>query len=194
MKIIVIITAILFFVSNLAAQDHAQITTVSLELDPAPFILGGYSFSLKYSPAKMPKTTFLASVFGADFPNSMMNKINQERGWNDLIIRNSYAFFTDFFLKDGRVGFHFGPSIFLYNKSVELSSVMERTKFTTLYPNLRVGYVWYPFQKIDLYLNPWFNIGSEINLDKNNELNGIEFESNKLYYIAAIHLGYSLNW
>ena len=84
--------------------------------------------------------------------------------------------------------------MFWYNKSVELEATNSRTEFSTIYPNVRAGYVWYPFRKIDLYVNPWFNIGSEINVDSKNEIDGIEFESNKLNYILALHIGYSFNF
>jgi elongation factor P hydroxylase len=36
-------------------------------------------------------------------------------------------------------------------------------------------------------------MGSEINLDDKNQLNGIEIEPNKLNYIIALHIGYSFN-
>ncbi len=193
MKLLLIISAILFSIST-KAQDTIKTNYISLELDPAPFILGGYSFSLKYSPKNMPKTAFMASVYGSDFPNSMMSKENQENGWTNLKLETSYAVFAEFYLKNNRRGFYYGPSMFLYNKSVELSSTNEITKFRTLYPNLRAGYVWYPFKNINLYLNPWFNIGSEINIDNNNSLNGIDYKPSKFYYIVALHIGYSFNW
>ncbi len=193
MKLLLIISAILFSIST-KAQDTIKTNYISLELDPAPFILGGYSFSLKYSPKNMPKTAFMASVYSSDLPNSMMSKENQENGWTNSKLETSYAVFAEFYLKNNRRGFYYGPSIFLYNKSVELSSTNEIAKFRTLYPNLRAGYVWYPFKNINLYLNPWFNIGSEINIDNNNSLNGIDYEPSKFYYIVALHIGYSFNW
>ncbi|MGC9352948.1 MAG: hypothetical protein ACP5D9_03860 [Mariniphaga sp.] len=193
MKQMLIFSAILFNLSVLA-QDTQKTAYLSVELDPAPFMLKGYSFSLKYGPKKTPKMAFMASVYSSEFPNSMMSTVNKENGWTDLNLEVSYAFFTEFFMKNNKRGFYFGPSVFLYNKSVVLSSVNERIEFTTLYPNIRAGYKWYPFKKIDLYLNPWFNIGSEINIDNNNKLQRIVFEPSKFYYIAAIHLGYSINW
>jgi len=193
MKNLLIIAVILFSIST-QAQDTIRKNYISLELDPAPFILGGYSFSLKYSPKKMPKTAFMASVYGSDLPNYMMSKENKENGWTNAKLETSYALFVEFYLKKNRRGFYYGPSIFLYNKSAELSSVNETTKFRTLYPNLRAGYVWYPFKNIDLYLNPWLNIGSEINIDNNNSLKGIEYKPSKFYYIVALHIGYSIDW
>jgi len=193
MKQILIGLAILFNLSALA-QDSLKTHFISIELDPAPFILSGYSFSLKYSSKKIPKLAIMASVYSSKFPNSMMSNINSERGWIDLKLEVSYAIFTEYYFNNNRRGFYFGPSIFWYNKSVELKFVNERTEFTTLYPNIRAGFMWYPFKKIYLYLNPWFNIGSEINIDNNNRLNGVVFEPSKFYYIVAIHLGYSINW
>lgn len=194
MKRLLIISAILFWVSTAVSQEDFNKSYISLEVDPAPFILGGYSFSLKYSPEELSKTAFMVSIYSSDFPNSMMNKVNKERMWTNLRLETSYAIFADFFLENDKRGFYFGPSIFLYNKSVELSSVNERTKFFTLYPNIRAGYVWYPFKNLNLYLNPWLNFGTEINLDNKNELNGTTFIPNKFYYIAAVHMGYSLSW
>ncbi len=165
---------------------------LSIELDPAPYILGGYSVSLKYSSANNPKIAYMASVYQSDFPDGMMIKNNKDKGWTDMKLKTSYAVFVEFYLNEKRKGFYFGPSLFWYNKSVELETINHRTKFSSIYPNIRAGYVWYPFKKIGLYLNPWLNIGSEINLDNKNQLNGIEFEPNKFSYIVALHIGYSL--
>jgi hypothetical protein len=193
MKQIILISAILFNLC-VVAQDTVKTSYISVELDPAPFILNGYSFSLKYSPKNLPEMAFMASVYSSEFPNSMMNKVNKENGWTNLKLETSYAIFTEFYFNKIRQGFYLGLSVFLYNKSVALNSVNERTKFSTLYPNIRAGYAWYPFNKIDLYINPWFNIGSEINLDTKNASHGLVFEPSKLYYIVALHLGYNLNW
>lgn len=180
----------LFFAINVIGQSEST-TQLSIEIDPAPFILGGYSFSLKYAPKSLPKTAFMASVYGSEFPNSMMNSTNKDNGWTDLKLETSYAVFAEFYLNNKRRGFYYGPSVFLYNKSVELASTNQEAKFKTIYPNIRAGYIWYPFKAVDLYLNPWLNIGSEINLDNNNHINEIEFEASSLHYIVALHIGYT---
>lgn len=176
------------------AQDTEKKSFLSLELDPAPFALRGYSFSLKYSPKKAPKTALMASVFSSEFPNSMLSSTNKDKGWTDLKLEPSYAVFAEFYTNSNRRGFYYGPSVFLYNKSVELTSANQRASFSTLYPNIRAGYVWYPFKAVDLYVNPWLNVGSEINIDNKNSLNGIDFEPSKFYFILAVHIGYSINW
>ena len=107
-------------------------------------------------------------------------------------LETSYAAFAEFYLNEEKKGIYFGPSIFWYNKRVELEAINTPTTFSTIYPNIRAGYIWYPFKKLDLYLNPWLNIGSEINLDKDNQLNGVEFEPNKFNYIVALHIGYKI--
>ncbi len=176
---------------SLIGQNEAK-HQLSIELDPAPYILGGYSVSLKYSSANHPQIAYMASIYQSDFPDGMMVKSNKNKGWTDMKIKTSYASFVELYLNKERKGFYFGSSAFWYRKSVELETINRRTEFSSIYPNIRVGYVWYPFKKLNLYLNPWFNIGSEINLDKKNQLNGIEFEPNKFNYIVALHIGYSL--
>jgi len=193
MKQILITLAIVIGIPAVA-QETVKTSNISLEIDPAPFILGGYSFSIKYSPKEFPKTAFMASVYGSDLPDAMMSKQNKEKGWSNLRLETSYAIFAEFYLKNNRRGFYFGPSVFLYRKSVQLNSANERTKFKSLYPNLRAGYIWYPFKKVNVYLNPWVNIGSEINIDTKNRFGEVHYEANKLNYIAALHIGYSLDW
>jgi len=187
----ILTSALVIFSLSLMGQNETK-HQLSIELDPAPYILGGYSVSLKYSSKNNPKIAYMVSIYQSDFPDGMINKPNKDNGWTDLKIETSYAMFVDFYLNKNRKGFYFGPSVFLYNKSVELGQIKERTEFSTIYPNARVGYVWYPFKKVDLYLNPWVNFGSEINLDHKNQLNEIEFEPNKFNYIVALHIGYSL--
>lgn len=176
---------------NIFAQVDSTKHLLAIELDPAPIVLKGYSFSLKYSPKKLPKFAFMASIYSSDFPDGMMNKTNKENGWTDLRLEPSYAIFLEYYLNNQQKGFYFGPSIFLYNKSVSLKTANKRVSFSTIYPNLRVGYIWYPFRKIDLYINPWLNLGSEINIDKKYFLNDVEFLPNKFNYVVAVHIGYS---
>lgn len=190
MKKIGIIVFSLFLAVSIFGQK-SEPAQLSVEIDPAPFILKGYSVSVKYSPKRTQKMAWMVSVYQSDFPNGMMTKVNRDRGWTNMKLKTSYATFVEFYLNQERKGFYFGPSVFWYNKSVDLQSVNNRIEFSTIYPNARIGYVWYPFRNLDLYVNPWFNVGSEINLDAKNQLDGIVFEPNKLNYIVALHIGYS---
>lgn len=174
------------------SQKHSHY--LSLEMDPAPFLLGGYSVSIKYSSKKFSHVAFTGSVYASSFPDKLMSKTNYAKGWRNLHMETSYAGFVDYFFTKQRTGFHLGPSLFLYKKSVSLERHAQRATFHTLYPNLRIGYLYQPFRKIGLYLNPWINVGSERNLDKNNTLEGVTFSANKIQYIMALHIGYQLNF
>jgi hypothetical protein len=180
------------FLSLITFGQNQEGTQLAIEIDPAPYLLNGYSLSLKYSPKQTPKVAYMASVYQSDFPEGLMMETNKNNGWKDMKIETSYAAFAEFYLNEKRKGFYFGPSVFWYNKSVELEAINSPTKFSTIYPNIRAGYIWYPFKNLDLYLNPWLNVGSEINLDSNNQLNGVEFEPNKFNYILALHIGYKI--
>lgn len=187
----ILTTALSILSLSLTGQNETY-NQFSIELDPAPYILSGYSISFKYSTKKTPKIAYMASIYQSDFPDGMMKKTNRDNGWANLKLKTSYAAFVEFYRNKKRKGFYFGPSVFFYNKSVELETFNQRTEFSSIYPNLRVGYVWYPFKKVEFYLNPWINLGSEINIDNKNQLNGIEFEPNTFNYIIALHVGYSL--
>lgn len=175
------------------SRDTTECNTnnyISVEVDPAPFILGGYSFSLKYSPAKFRHFSLMGSVYRSDFPDKMMSEENYENGFRNLKIKTSYAIFTDYFLRENRTGFYFGPSVFFYNKSVESNTTTEVVNFESVYPNLRVGYVLKPFKNSGFYINPWVNFGKEIITNKNEFFNQNDFVSEDFSYIVAIHLGY----
>jgi len=174
------------------STDCSTTTYLAVEVDPAPFILGGYSFSLKFSPAKLKHVTLMGSIYSSDFPDKMMSDQNYENGFRNMKIKTSSALFADYFLKDNRTGFHFGPSVFFYNKSVEHASSGEVANFNSFYPNLRAGYVFAPFKNCGLYLNPWINFGKEIVVGNEASINDSEFTSEDFSYIVALHVGYRL--
>lgn len=186
-------TIILLVTAGVISAQSTSNRFISLELDPAPFILKGYSFSLKFGSKKCPKSSIMASVYASDFPDGMMKKTNRDNGWTNMKYKPSYALFAEFYLNENRKSWYWGPSVFYYNKEVSHESSTTAVSFTSVYPNVRVGYVWAPFKKSGLYLNPWFNIGSEIGLDNNNKLNGQTFELNTLQYIMALHVGYRID-
>jgi hypothetical protein len=123
-----------------------------------------------------------------------MSKVNFEKGFRDLQIETSYAGFVDYFFNENRTGWHAGPSFFVCKKSVGMEGNSQRATFHTLYPNIRIGYLYQPFQKLGLYLNPWINLGSERNLDTNNILQRASCRANFIQYILALHIGYHLNF
>lgn len=178
----------------LRAQDDIKNNYLSLEVDPAPFLLNGYSFTLVYSNEKIPHLAFTGSVYSSKFPDAMMNEVNADQGFRDMRYETSYAFMPEWFLNTNKRGFYFGPAVLLYNKSVSIEDIDDRIYFSTIFPNLRAGYLWYPFKSINLYLNPWFNLGSEINIGNDNIVYDKKFEPNKFHYIMAIHIGYSIDF
>lgn len=192
------IILLLIICFNANAQNDSTISRsknyLSIELDPAPFILGGYSFSMKYSPRKLTHFTFIGSVYSSKFPDKMMSKPNFEKGFRNMKLNTSYAFFADYFIRHDRRGFHFGPSAFLYSKSVGSNSSADVANFKSIYPNIRLGYMYKPFKKSGFYINPWFNLGKEFALDNNNSIEGNEFSSNAISYIIAIHFGYQITF
>lgn len=185
-----IIAGLLLLSSGIQAQSQQNKSTISVELDPAPFILGGYSVSLKYSASEWNHFTVTGSVYSSKFPDKMMGKSNYENGFRDLKIETSFAVFTDYYLKSNRTGLHFGPSAFFYSKTVGSKFDTERLGFKSIYPNLRIGYVYKPFKKLGLYFDPWFNVGKEFVLNRTNARDGAMYATDKFSYIIALHIGY----
>lgn len=186
--------ASLLFLQMHAQNDSAAKHLLALEIDPAPFILNGYSFSVKYGNPDLPHLTFMGSVYGSGFPDKMMTTVNREKGWTDQKFETSFAAFTDYFIRKNKTGFHFGPSLFLYRKSIGMTGSSERIRFSSLYPNLRIGYVCQPFKKLDLYLNPWINFGKEWISSGKTNLGETSFTIPRFQYIIALHLGYYIRF
>lgn len=163
---------------------------LAIEVDPAPCILGGYSFSVKYSPKKLPHFAVTTSVYGSRFPDNMMGKANYNNGFRNLKIETSYAVFTDYFIRKDRTGFYAGPSVFYYNKSVSHIDYNQSTSFNSIYVNMRAGYVYKPFKNLGLYVNPWINVGKEFINGTGNKIKDKTFKPSDISYIAALHIGY----
>lgn len=189
MKKVIILIAFSISIS-VCAQDTIN-HFFAIETDPAPIISGGYSASLKYSPRSMPKTIFMGSFFRSNLPDMMLSKINSENGWANVKIEPSFALSAEFYFNKLRKGFYVGPLLILYNKSCIQKGFDERIYFSSIFPNVRFGYSWYPFKKAGLYINPWLGIGIENDIGNNNILNGKRFEPNTFNYVFAVHLGYS---
>jgi hypothetical protein len=169
---------------------HAEAQrSIAVETDPAPFILGGYSFSLRYTPQLPGYISILGSVYKSTFPDRMMSSSNSEKGFRNLRFETSYAFFGDYFLKENRTGLHFGPSLFLYRKSVQ-SEGKPAYRFQSIYPNLRIGYLYKPFPHCGFYINPWINGGKEIIIKESRSNSGWKIP--EFSYIIAIHAGYRI--
>ena len=164
--------------------------SLSLELDPMPFALGGYSFSVRYADRHMPHWSAMVSVFSSDFPDGMLSSTNRDAGWSALHFRASEALFIDYNFKGTGRGFFAGPSVFLYNNEVTHEPTGQVHAFTSIYPNVRLGYTWFPFKKAGLYLSPWVNVGREIIMNEQETSEIPEYVMDGLKYIAAIHLGY----
>ena len=188
----IIALALLPLISAAQAPRTAAATpgSLSLEIDPMPFALGGYSFSVRYADRNLPHWSAMASVFSSDFPDGMLSSTNRDAGWTALHFRASEALFVDYDFSGKGRGFFAGPSVFLYNNEVTYEPTGEVRSFTSIYPNVRVGYTWFPFKKAGFYLSPWVNVGREIITGEQEASEAPEYMMEDAKYIAAIHLGY----
>lgn len=179
---------------TLGISAHAQQKNyLSVEIDPAPFVLKGYSVSVKFSPKKLSHYSIMGSVYSGDLPDKLMSKENLDKGWKGAHINTSYALFTDYFIKEDRRGLHFGPSVFYYRKSIELKGSTETKNYSSIYPNIRIGYTFNFCKNSRLYIDPWLNFGKELNVDGNPKINSTEYKNNAFNYVMAVHVGYRIN-
>jgi hypothetical protein len=189
----------LFLVLAIIQTCEAQTTkkkqhTIALEIDPAPFIMEGHSFSVRYSNENLPHWSFTGSTFSGKYPNGLLSKANKNNGWENLEFKCSNAVFADYHINADRKGLFFGPSLFSYKNEIENKNAGNKIRFRTVYPNVRVGYNWFPIKKLDLYLSPWVNVGKEFSIDSRNKYNNLTYQTNNIKYIAALHIGYKYSF
>lgn len=80
-----------------------------VELDPLPFVLGGYGGQIGVRPAPLPRWRFAVASFSLDVPDRVA-----ELGGNDgfsLRVRPSIAGYALYYPSEGRGGWAFGGSL-----------------------------------------------------------------------------------
>lgn len=175
----------------MAGSAFAQKPFVAIELDPAPFVLSGYSVSLKVAPPQWKRFTLMGSVFSAHMPDAMMRKSNRDNGWTGVHIMQSAALFVDYYPSATQRGWHTGPNFFWYDRSMFNEVLQLSGGYKSGLYGWRAGYVWQPVRKAPIYLNPWLLAGWESAFPGQAKQPG--FQTNGFSWILAVHVGWGMS-
>jgi hypothetical protein len=144
-----------------AEADEAPIRgDLLLELDPATFVLGGYSAHVRYRPAAAPRWSFGAGTYAMDLPGLLvdLDAANRHAGWN-VRIRSGAALFVDRFLGEAPEGLFAGAEVGLQWIRVANPRLgSARADYTAFLLMPRAGYLWQPLGA-HFYVMPWLGVG-----------------------------------
>ena len=182
--------AVVVVVSVACAQGAAQ-TRVSVASDVTPWTLSGYSVVATVEPVA--HWRFSAEVWGFEFPSLLveLNDANQDEGWRRRV-DVAVAIYADYALNPDGGGFHFGVAVDAIRSTVRRSGVPGDGSFWSLEVLPRVGYRWFVWDDLGLFLNPWVGAGPLVAVESLPVVGGERFEESGVQAVGTVHLGWRL--
>ncbi len=175
------------------AGPSAERTDLLLELDPATFVLGGFSGHVRVRPAMLPAWSLGAGAYAMDLPSFVvgLDPVNRGRDWNARI-RLGAAFFADRFLGDAPRGSFVGLELGLQRMRLENPRLGPGSaEYSALLVMPRAGYLWQPFGS-GFYVMPWVGVGLARKVAGTTALGGETYHVPGVPMFATLHLGWSL--
>lgn len=185
----------LFLVLNsMAVYNNSYSQTIeksvfSMEIDPISTVLGAKTIWGMYHSKSKANYVFGLNLFTSDFSNKvddLLNPKNVDKGF-ETKVKVGGGMSMDYFFAKNHEGYYIGIANLLFNNEVELAS--EAQTFLTHNVVPRVGYRWYPFPKLWLYLNPFLGLRFEYAF-KTIQFEQDEFRAAGLQPFGSVHVGY----
>lgn len=154
-----------------------------LEVDPQPFILGGYGIQpgIRYNHLRAG-----LGNFRLDVPDAIT-----ELGGNDGFhqqVRHSNALYILYFLGD-RSGFAFGGSLRLLRVTFTRDGETDEAKTWQFGPEAIAGYKWHP-TSYGFYVMPWVAVGVTLHESGDPTVAGRTYDPLPLNLFATVNLGW----
>lgn len=187
-KLILSLAMVTLLASMALGQD--QKTRLSLEIDPATFVFGGYSAHLRIQPKSCQHLLVGLGAYAMDMPEPMVNinAKNRNNGWN-VRINQGLGLFGEYYFGHVNEKFFTGAQIGLQEYKLENDNAEGSTNFTDLLVMAYGGYSWKPFNN-GFYLKPWAGIGYLRELSGSNNLNGDVYDKSPITMFATLHMGF----
>jgi hypothetical protein len=169
--------------SNAAAEDDIRL---HLEIDPQPFILGGYGIQpgVRYNRLRV-----ALGNFRLDVPDAI-TEIGGNEGWHQHL-RHSNALYILYFLDKGGAGsgFAFGGSLRLLRLSFTRDGETETAKIWEFGPEAIAGYKWQPTD-YGFYVMPWVAVGVTLYRSGEATVGGETYDALPLNLFATANIGW----
>ncbi len=176
--------------SKASAASPRDLGWISIELDPITTAMGAKNLLVNIAPPKLSNWSLTGIAFAADFPgwvDNILSYRNRDEEFNSRINLSPGAS-VDYYIENERSGWHTGLLMFLWRYEVTRNN--DRARFINHIVMPRVGYRWFPFETVDVYLDPFAGVMFEYNVDGNNQVDGSTVRPTPIVPFATIHAGY----
>ena len=174
--------------SATATLAHAQDTRIHLELDPLPFILGGYGVQVGVAPAPLPGWRVGLGNFSLEVPD-FAAQLNSANDGFHVKVRRSHALYGRHFFS-GLRGFCVGGSLrYLRLEYTHDDSPGARARITELSIEAIGGYKWHPADN-GFYIMPWLAIAKPLYATDTVQLDDNTYEPDFVQLFATANLGW----
>lgn len=185
----ILCSILILCVSNLIGQEKEK-KWIGLETDPISTAFGARTLSAVIEPQTVNHWSLFLNIVNADFPNWMddfLNPKNKGKGL-DSKINIGGGFAVDYFINTERKGIYLGLLNLFFQNEVALNNSKGKLVTHNLIP--RMGYRWYPFDKVNFYLNPFIGLRYEHAFQNTLTVDGIEFRPAGIQPFGTMHIGY----
>ena len=181
---------IFFLALSLPATSEPSPGKLSLEVDPATYLLGGYSIHMRLYPDTLPMWRLGAGVYSMDMPDAFidMNSDNRDENW-DVEINRGVGLFAERYFDKSRTGWFVGVQT--GTQKYELENALLTTGRTDYTSALLMPYGGY-LQELtpNIYIQYWAGIGYNKKIDGSTTLAGEGYDIAPFIGFATLHLGY----
>ena len=163
----------------------------SLEIDPATYLLDGYSLHFRFTlPDPAPNWVFGAGIYRMELPDPLRKMVitNADRDL-EITLTQGYGLFAEYSLRPDRQGWFVGGQLGITRFELHNPSLGPDADYTTLLIMPRIGYRWVPFQN-GFYLLPWAGIGYTPLLSGETAIGERSYHRSGILPLFTLHLGY----
>ncbi len=168
------------------STTFADDVRLSLEVDPQPFILGGYGIQ---PGVRFGHLRFALGNFRLEVPD-----VITELGGNDGFhqeLRHSNSLYVLYFLED-RTGFAFGGSLRLLRLSTTFDGEPDTAKTWEIGPEAIAGYKWHPTRH-GFYVMPWVALGVTLYRSDDATVGTHTYDPMPVNLFATVNLGWEVS-
>ena len=170
---------------NITAQHKSH--QIDLEIDPATFVLNGYSIHVRYSAPQWDHLSIGLGGYAMDMPDVLVNfnPKNQRKNW-DVRLNKGLGVFAEYHVNKINDGFFIGSQFGWQAYKIEKNQFHE--SYNTLLVMAHGGYVLPMFDRF--YLKPWAGIGYVSKLSGQTIVDDTTYSVAPITGFATLHIGY----
>lgn len=178
---------------NLASTSWGQETgpRLSVEIDPATFVFGGYSAHLRVQPKPAGNWLFGAGIYAMDLPDVLVDlkPENRDEGW-EVRIDLAAGLFAEHYFTEVNERWFIGAQAGWQRFAVDRPASSTALRFENALLLGYGGYCWQPFD-FPLYVKGWAGLGYTTKLSGESTREGQTYEVAPVTGFATFHLGYT---